>query len=93
MTRLSIESYKLTETTTTSGTTVKDIHIFVDEYGNVIQIKKEKKKRRNYYIDPNFPAVTIQGCIIGVEDEFSGPCSYGIGLGIGDDLFAYAIYK
>jgi hypothetical protein len=93
MSRVSIENYELSGTTTTSGTTFRDIHVFVDEFGNVTQIKKEKKKRRKYYIDPNFPAVTINECVIGVEDEFSGPCSYGIGMGIGDDLFAYAIYK
>jgi len=77
-----------------SGET-KNIYVFVDESGNVNQIeKKQKKERLRYYIDPNMPQVEfIPDCLIGINDPVSGDCSLGIGLGIGDNLFARANYS
>jgi hypothetical protein len=31
-------------------------------------------------------------CAIGVNDEEFGECSYGIAMGVGDNLMAYAKY-
>jgi len=78
---------------TTSGATTSDVHIFVDENGNVTQIKKSEKPRLKYYIDPDIPFIgTEEGCVIGVNDEEWGPCSFGIAMGAGDYLMVYASY-
>jgi hypothetical protein len=68
-----------------------DVHIFVDNSGNVNQIKKISKERLKYYIDEELPEKVY--CVIGVDDPDSGPCSYGTALGIGDNMMAFAIYS
>lgn len=79
--------------TINSGSTNIDVHIFVDEDGNVTQIKKYSKPRLKYYIDPNYPdSPEEEYCVIGVSDPEDGDCSYGDALGVGDKLMAYAIY-
>lgn len=79
---------------TTSGVTNSSVYIFVDEFGNVTQIKKEDKKTRSkYYIDLALKNDFIEPCVIGVSDEKNGECSLGIGLGIGDNTFAFAKYE
>jgi len=76
---------------TSSGTT--DFHQFIDENGNVSQIPKIKKIRYKYYIDPDTPdRIITESCVIGVDDEESGPCSFGVALGIGDDTMCLAKY-
>jgi len=76
---------------TLSGIT--DIHHFIDESGNVSQIPKIKKNRYKYYIDPDTPdRILPQNCVIGVSDEQSGPCSFGVALGLGDDTMGLAKY-
>ena len=70
---------------------LKDIHIFVDNNGNVNQIEKESKERLKYYIEEEIPEKVY--CVIGVDDEESGTCSEGTALGIGDNLMAFAIYS
>jgi hypothetical protein len=83
---------------TTTGITNIDVHIFIDENGNVTQIKKYSKPRLKYYIDPNFPDAPIQEyCVIGVSDPIDGDCSEGTAMGVGDNefggLMVYAIYE
>lgn len=80
-----------------TGVTNIDVHIFIDENGNVTQIKKYSKPRLKYYIDPNFPDSPIQEhCVIGVGDPEDGDCSEGDAMGIGENIFgpvmAYAVY-
>jgi len=75
-------------TTTTSGTTI-NIYTFVDNNGNVTQIEKKSKSRLKYYVDPN---ASNSHCVIGVEDEESGPCSEGTALGLGENLVADIYY-
>ena len=79
-----------------SGITNSNICIFVDEYGNVTQTERTSKERLKFYIDPNTPqADYVVNCVIGINDAVSGECSYGIGLGIGDDPkkdFVRAVY-
>jgi hypothetical protein len=62
------------------------VYTFIDEDGNVTQIKKEKKSRQKYY--PNEPSAveTVIGeiYVIGVTDD--------IAMGIGDNVMAYAQY-
>lgn len=77
---------------TISGAT--DIHQFVDESGNVSQIPKLHKKRFKYYIDPDSSDRIIQqSCVIGASDEENGSCSFGIALGLGDDIMGMAKYE
>jgi len=75
--------------------TSSGVYVFLDEYGNVTQIKKVDKSRLKYYIDPEIPETAHPYfCVIGVSDEESGPCSYGeFALGIGDTMMTYAIYE
>ena len=76
-----------------SGTS-SGVHIFIDEYGNVTQIRKSFKERLKYYIDPDLPVIqTTQYCVIGVNIEENGPCTFGYALGIGDSMMAYANYS
>lgn len=70
----------------------KDVHIFVDKDGNVEQIEKKEKDRLKYYIDPTYSDMVLDYCAIGINDEESGECSYGIAMGVGDNLMAYAKY-
>jgi hypothetical protein len=75
----------------TIGTTSLNIYNFIDENGNINQIEKKSKNRLKYYIDPEF----VQGyepCVIGISDPISGECSYGIGLGLGDNTWVLAKY-
>jgi len=62
------------------------VYTFIDEDGNVTQIKKEKKEITMYY--PNTPSKieTVIGdvFVIGVSDT--------IAMGIGDNTMAYAKY-
>ena len=77
-----------------SGETIKDVHIFIDEFGNVTQIeKKDRDTRLKYYIDPALSQLEyVSDCVIGINDATDGDCSYGIGLGIGDNTFARINY-
>lgn len=81
-----------TNVTVNSGTT--DIHIFVDDSGNVTQINKKSKKRLKYYIDDPLPQPFFDApCVIGITGNSEDPdCSNGIALGIGDDTYAIAVY-
>lgn len=84
----------ITQVDTTSGKTNLDIHIFIDEYGNVTQIEKKKKKNRlKYYIDPGIQDIITTPCVIGINDAENGDCSYGIGLGLGDDQWGLVNYE
>lgn len=71
-----------------------NIYVFVDDDGNVEQIKKESKDRLKYCIDPYVPQTEIiETCVIGIDDPIEGDCTEGIGLGLGDDTFGYVIYE
>lgn len=74
----------------TSGTTSLNIYNFIDENGNINQIEKKSNNRLKYYIDPIFQK--DEPCVIGIGDPISGDCSYGIGLGLGDNTWVYAKY-
>jgi len=62
------------------------VYTFVDEDGNVTQIKKVKKSITKYY--PNEPSnvdkIVGDYAVIGISDT--------IAMGIGDDVMAYAEY-
>lgn len=93
-----INTVPVVTTGSTSGLTNIDVHIFVDENGNVTQIKKYSKPRLKYYIDPNYPDMPLEeSCVIGVGDPEEGDCSYGTAMAIGDGdgsgLLAFAIYE
>jgi hypothetical protein len=77
-----------------SGSTL-DVHIFIDESGNVTQInEKIKEERLRYYIDPTMPQTEfIQDCLIGINDPVAGDCTMGIALGLGDNTYARAYYN
>lgn len=75
----------------TTGTTSLNIYNFIDENGNINQIEKKSKDRLKYYIDPIFRE-DVPPCVIGIGDPISGDCSYGIGLGMGDNTWVYAKY-
>lgn len=71
------------------------VYNFIDEFGNVTQIKKGRKKRLEFYPERvNVPI--IEPCVIGVSDPASGDCSEGIAMGCGEigstTEMAYAIY-
>lgn len=68
-----------------------NVYHFIDDSSNVTQIKKEKRNRLKYYIDPK----TIDdSCYIGINDPKEGDCSEGVGLGFGDyDIMALANYE
>ena len=78
--------------TNVSGVTNLDVHIFVDEYGNVTQTNKSSKTRLKYYIDPKVTQNDNTYCAIGISDEDWGPCTNGTALGIGNSMMAYANY-
>jgi len=85
----------MTGSTLNSGITsgITNIYQFIDDSGNVNQIPKIIKQRYKYYIDPDTPALIIaEPCVIGVDDEESGPCSFGVALGLGDDTMGMAKY-
>ena len=78
----------------TSGNTNLNVHIFIDESGNVTQTLKNPKNRLKYYIDQNIPqTIILEDCAIGINDEVFGPCSIGTALGIGDTVIAFATYS
>jgi len=94
------------ETTTTTVVTESDIkttqpgdygvYNFVDEYGNVTQIKKSTKERLKFYPEL-IDAPVIEPCVIGISGDLGRTnCTNGIGLGCGDvgsgTEMAYAIY-
>ena len=72
------------------------VYNFVDESGNVTQIKKSVKKRLLYYPDRiNKPV--IEPCVIGVSGDVGREnCTPDIAMGCGDigssSEMAYAIY-
>ena len=71
-----------------------NVHIFIDENGNVTQIDKIDKDRIKYCIDPYVPQTDIvKSCVIGISDEIEGECTDGIGLGLGDNTYGYAKYE
>jgi hypothetical protein len=43
------------------------VHVFIDESGNVTQIKKNVKERLRYYIDPSIQFEFLPECVIGVS--------------------------
>jgi hypothetical protein len=93
MGRLISINRNITTITGSTNNTQKDIHTFVDEHGNVTQIDKKDKTRLKYYIDPSFPEVVFESCAIGISEPFEGDCTYGVGLGVGDNTFIYAKYN
>ena len=84
-----LDAIKNSTDNTYSGTTSgnqSDVHIFIDDNGNVTQIKKSSKDRLKFYIDPEITFITLpEFCVIGVSDEVNGACSFGIALGVGDE--------
>lgn len=74
--------------TTQSGTT--DIHQFIDENGNVLQIQKIKKDKFKHYIETE---QTRHDCVIGANTPENGDCTYGVALGLGDNTLGLANYK
>lgn len=62
------------------------VYTFIDEDGNVTQIKKEKKSITKFY--PNEPSevdkIIGEYAVIGVSDT--------VAMGIGDNIMAYAEY-
>lgn len=77
---------------TVSGSTSNiNNYVFIDEFGNVTQIKKSSKERLKYYIDPVILETIPPGCVIGISGSNTS-CNEGIGLGVGDNYFAYANY-
>jgi len=82
-----------TDSSTLSGSTNIDVHIFLDKNGNVIQIKKEIKPKLKFYIDPVLPPDNFIICAIGVSDPFAEDCTDGIAMGLNDnDLMVNANY-
>lgn len=82
-------------TPTASTLSEYGIYNFIDEFGNVTQIKKGKKKRLEFYPERiNVPL--IEPCVIGVSDPASENCTEGIAMGCGEigssTEMAYAIY-
>jgi hypothetical protein len=43
------------------------VHVFIDDSGNVTQIKKKQKERLKYYIDPELQIDFASDCVIGVN--------------------------
>ena len=83
-----------TSSSTLSGITNMDVHIFLDKNGNVIQIKKEIKSKLKFYIDPVLPPDNLTICVIGVSNEFGEECTDGIAMGLNNfDKMAIAIYS
>ena len=79
--------------TTNSGVTNLDVHIFLDNSGNVVQINKVPKTRLKFYIDPVLPPDDFSVCAIGIGDPFGDDCTDGIAMGLNDnDLMANANY-
>lgn len=78
----------------TSNTGSTNVHIFIDESGNVTQIEKKSKVRLKYYIDERLPQPFEEPpCYIGVSGENGrADCSLGIVLGLGDDTYGVAVY-
>ena len=85
-----------------SGSTINNIvlsgtgnvYTFLDENGNVTQINKKSKTRNKYYIDPEVIFYDPNNeCYIGVSDPIDGDCSFGIGLGVGDNDISPATYN
>jgi len=79
---------------TISGSTILDIHTFIDDYGNVTQINKVSKSRLKYYVDDRIPQpLSFEPCVIGISG-LSGAtnCSLGVGLGLGDNNYGFAKY-
>lgn len=76
------------------------VYVFIDEDGNVTQIKKSKKTIEKYY--PNEPTKVDQvdptePVVIGIlyDVPSAGPQSEGTAMGVGDEgggTMAYAIY-
>jgi hypothetical protein len=98
LTITAIDDSKTINFSNDTGTTIanvvplqNDVHIFVDNNGNVDQIKKISKERLKYYIDEELPEKVY--CVIGIDDPYSGSCSEGTALGIGDNMMAFAIYS
>lgn len=72
----------------------ENIHVFIDENGNVTQIDKIDKDRIKYCIDPYVPQTDIvEYCVIGISDPIAEDCTNGIGLGLGDNSYGYAKYE
>lgn len=76
-----------------SGTT--DVHVFIDNSGNVTQIGKKQKNRLKYYIDETLPQPLFEPpCVIGITGNLDDPnCINGIALGVGDNYYAIAVYN
>lgn len=84
---------RLSRTKPVTDKTNLDVHIFIDESGNVTQIEKKTKDRLKYYIDEVLPQPFIAPpCFIGITGDTDVNCLNGIALGIGDDSWALATY-
>lgn len=87
--------------TTSSHSTINEseeeklnIHVFVDDNGNITQINKTSKDRLKYCIDPYIPQTDIvKSCVIGISDPIEDNCTNGIALGVGDNTYTYAKYE
>jgi hypothetical protein len=91
MGRLTITATDINIITPITGTTVKyNVYNFIDEFGNVTQIKREEKTRIKYYPDVvSLQEMLYEPFVIGVSDD--------IPMGCGDVLstseMVYAIYE
>jgi len=102
MERLNKKNINISYSGETSTNNTINNHIFIDKNGNITQIDKTgKDDRLKFYIDPtSFLEEFISDCVIGVSDNITPSCSgytyecctYGIGLGVGND-FIRAIYS
>ena len=82
MGRLSTSSSSSINSGSTSGSTNLNVHVFIDESGNVTQTVKSSKPRFNYYIPEDVQITEVEYCVIGVSNQDWG---YGLALGVGDD--------
>ena len=68
------------------------VYLTVDEYGNIKQVKKEKRRTLQKYY-PNEASTSIGDVfVIGVSDPISGSEGIEYSMGIGNNTEAYAVY-
>lgn len=91
LTEETLTGYTLTDSTLSGAS---NVYSFIDNNGNVTQIKKVKKDRFKFYIDPEIVFITtIDDCVIGVSGNPEDPnCIFGIALGVGDNDIVLAKY-
>ena len=80
---------------TITGETNLGVYNFVDDSGNLTEIKKKLRPRDKYNADQRFITEDLVGevYVIGVSGPLGGsPFTNGDIMGCGDDTAAYAIY-